>query len=60
MVVSKLLAVVRRMTADQNGVTAVEYGVLGALIIAVCVGIIGTVGTNLLAYFQSIATATSI
>ena len=54
MVVSKLLAVVRRMTSDQKGVTALEYGLVGALIIVVCASVIGTIGQRVLAYFVAV------
>jgi pilus assembly protein Flp/PilA len=47
MTISSLKASIRRLTTDEDGVTAVEYGVIGALIIVACVTIIGGVGTNL-------------
>ena len=55
MVVSKLLAVLRRAAPDQKGVIALEYALLGVLIIVVCAATIGTVGEGVLAYFQRIA-----
>lgn len=54
MVVSKVLAVVRRMTSDQKGVTALEYGLVGALVVVVCAGVIGTMGQRVLAYFTAV------
>ncbi len=57
MSISKMISSVTRLASDDKGVTAVEYGVLGALIIVVCVTIIGTVGTNLGATFTLIAAA---
>jgi pilus assembly protein Flp/PilA len=41
----------------QEGQAAVEYGVLVALIIAVCVVIIATLGTDVSAAFNSVVTA---
>ncbi len=58
MAVSKIIGGLRRFISGNQGVTAVEYGVLGALIIVVCLVAIGTVGTGLQAYFQAIAAAT--
>lgn len=54
MIVSKLRAIVRRMTTDQKGVTALEYGLLGALIIVICAGIISQMGQRVLAYFTAV------
>ena len=54
MSVSKMLAATRRLVSDAKGVTAVEYGVLGALIIVVCITAIGLVGTRLSATFNTI------
>lgn len=39
---------------DKKGVTAVEYGVIAALIIVVCIVAITTVGTNLNNTFTSV------
>ena len=57
MSVSKMLAATRRLVSDAKGVTAVEYGVLGALIIVACIAIITTLGTNLKATFTTIGSA---
>lgn len=40
----------------EDGPTAVEYAVMLALIIVVCIGAITTLGTNASAKFQSVAT----
>lgn len=55
MTFSEMIVLARALCADKRGVTAIEYGVLAALIIVVCVTVIGTVGTNLTATFTSIA-----
>ena len=41
---------------DRKGVTAVEYGVIAALIIVVCIVAITLVGTNLSTTFNTIGT----
>ena len=42
---------------DQKGVTAVEYGVIAALIIVVCIAAITLVGTNLSTTFSNIGSS---
>ena len=40
---------------DNRGVTAMEYGLIAALIAVVIIGAITTIGTNLTATFTTIA-----
>jgi pilus assembly protein Flp/PilA len=40
---------------SEEGVTAIEYGILAALIAVVIIGAVTTVGTNLTGVFNSIA-----
>jgi pilus assembly protein Flp/PilA len=40
---------------DESGATAIEYGLIAALISVAVLTILGTVGTNLTATFTSIA-----
>lgn len=40
---------------EEDGPTAVEYAVMMALIIVVCIGSVGLIGTNADAKFQQIA-----
>ena len=47
----------RRFVNDQSGVTAIEYGLIAALIAVVVILAVTTVGTKLSATFQAIATA---
>jgi pilus assembly protein Flp/PilA len=42
---------------EEDGPTAVEYAVMLALIIVVCIAAVGTVGTNANAKFEGAATA---
>ncbi|HEV3005211.1 MAG TPA: Flp family type IVb pilin [Pirellulales bacterium] len=48
---------VSRFIVSEDGPTAVEYAVMLALIVIVCLGAITTVGTTTSATFQSIATS---
>lgn len=40
---------------DQSGVTAIEYGLIAALIAVAAVTVMGTVGTNLSSTFNTVA-----
>jgi len=46
-----------RFTSEEKGATAVEYGLLVALIAAVIVGTVATLGTDILKGFTTITTA---
>ena len=41
---------------DERGATAVEYGLLVALIAAIIVGVVATLGKEVLAGFQTVVT----
>ena len=41
----------------ERGATAVEYGIMVALIAAVIITIVGTLGTNLTSLFTKVSTA---
>jgi pilus assembly protein Flp/PilA len=45
-----------RLIADERGATAIEYGLIAALIAVAAVGVMTTVGHNLSTTFNSIAT----
>ena len=45
---------VSRFVKDESGATAIEYGLIAALISVVCITIWGSVGTNLLAKFTTV------
>lgn len=45
---------VTRFLQDESGATAIEYGLIAALIAAVLVGTIGTIGKSLLGSFTTI------
>ncbi|MDA8128467.1 MAG: Flp family type IVb pilin [Betaproteobacteria bacterium] len=48
---------VKRFWADEEGVTAIEYGLIAALIAVVIIGAVTIVGTQLRAVFNRIGTA---
>jgi pilus assembly protein Flp/PilA len=44
---------IKRLLKDEDGATLVEYGLLVALIAAVCIGVVGTLGGKILAAFTA-------
>lgn len=55
MMLSKALAQARDFTTSEDGPTAVEYAVMLALIIIVCLTAISAVGTNASTTFSNVA-----
>jgi pilus assembly protein Flp/PilA len=53
----KFTDLVHRFLADEDGPTAVEYAVMLALIIVVCIGAITTLGGNANQTFTSVGNA---
>ena len=51
--------VITRFAQDRSGATAIEYGLIAALVSVVIIGGLTTVGKNLLAVFTSVATGLS-
>jgi pilus assembly protein Flp/PilA len=49
--------IVRRLTEDRRGVTAIEYGLIAALIAIAAIVMMGLVGTNLTNTFSTVASA---
>ena len=47
---------VTRFVRDESGATAIEYGLIAALISVVIITVLTTVGTNLNTKFNSVAT----
>ncbi|MGA3304430.1 MAG: Flp family type IVb pilin [Stellaceae bacterium] len=45
-----------KLFQDESGVTAIEYGLIAALIAVVIISTITTLGTNLKTTFNSVAT----
>jgi pilus assembly protein Flp/PilA len=46
---------VSRFVSDESGVTAIEYGLIAALIAVVIIGAVSTLGTKLSGTFASVA-----
>jgi pilus assembly protein Flp/PilA len=51
-----MLRFLRRLLGDSQGVTAIEYGLIAALIAVAAVNVMSTVGTRLSTTFSTIAT----
>ena len=52
-----LARLTKPLARDDRGATAVEYGLMVALIAVVCIGAVTLVGTNAQAMFNAIAAA---
>lgn len=50
---------VTRFLKDESGATAIEYGLIAALIAVVIIGAVTALGTNISARFNQVATAMS-
>jgi pilus assembly protein Flp/PilA len=53
----RIIEVFTRMLRNEEGATAIEYGLIAALIAVAAVTVMGTVGTNLSSTFNSVASA---
>jgi len=51
-----LMSNMQRFAQDEEGVTAIEYGLIASLIAVVIIAAVTTVGTNLSGIFAYIAT----
>jgi pilus assembly protein Flp/PilA len=56
MPVMKIFHVLAQLMSNEDGATAIEYGLIAALIAVAAVTVMGTVGTNLSNTFNSVAT----
>ncbi len=45
-----------RFVRDESGATAIEYGLIAALISVVIIGVLTTIGTGLSSKFQTVST----
>ncbi|HEV2098172.1 MAG TPA: Flp family type IVb pilin [Stellaceae bacterium] len=52
-----MFAVFSKLLKNESGVTAIEYGLIAALIAVAAVTVMGTVGTNLSSTFSTVAGA---
>ncbi|HYL32949.1 MAG TPA: Flp family type IVb pilin [Stellaceae bacterium] len=46
-----------KLISDESGATAIEYGLIAALIAVVIIAAVTTVGTNLTATFSTVASS---
>lgn len=53
------MSLIKRFLADESGMESVEWGVLAALIVAGLVGVVTTLGGQVLAAFNRLVTATA-
>jgi pilus assembly protein Flp/PilA len=56
MTLVKLRTVARKFIGDESGATAIEYGLIAALIAVVIIGALSTIGKNLNTAFVNIGT----
>ena len=54
---SKNILAAKRFISDEGGVTAIEYGLIAALIAVVIITAVALIGTNLNIIFQKVANA---
>ena len=52
-----MLNMIKRLVADESGATAIEYGLIVALIAVVIIGAVTTLGTNLNTTFSTAGSA---
>lgn len=57
---NKLALATRQFLKDEDGVTAIEYGLIAALIAVVIIASVTSVGTGLRSVFTGIATALGV
>jgi pilus assembly protein Flp/PilA len=50
-----MLSLILHLVKDESGVTAIEYGLVAALIAIAVISVLGTVGTNLSSTFSTVA-----
>jgi pilus assembly protein Flp/PilA len=52
-----MLTLLSKLMRDEGGATAIEYGLIAALIAVIIIAAINSVGTNLSATFSPVASA---
>lgn len=50
-----MFRMLKQCLSDESGATAIEYGLIAALIAVAAVVVMGTVGTNLSSVFNTVA-----
>ena len=54
-----MFTTIMKLLRNEDGATAIEYGLIAALIAVAAVTVMGTVGTNLSSTFNTVATTSS-
>ena len=54
---AKFYVAAKKFMTEEDGATMVEYGLMVALIAALCIGVVTTLGQNINTKFNSVATA---
>jgi pilus assembly protein Flp/PilA len=54
---AKFVVAAKKFAAAEEGATMVEYGIMIALIAAICVGVVTTIGTKVSTAFKTVADA---
>jgi len=54
---TRFAAKISQFVANEDGATAIEYGLIAALIAVVIIGVLTTIGTNLTTKFTAVANA---
>ncbi len=49
------MSIFNRFAKDESGATAIEYGLIAALVSVAIIAVLGTLGGNLKATFQSVS-----
>ncbi|MEM7022393.1 MAG: Flp family type IVb pilin [Pseudomonadota bacterium] len=49
------MSTIRRFLRDESGATAIEYGLIAALVSVVIIAVLGALGTNLNTTFRTVA-----
>lgn len=49
------MSTIRKFVKDESGATAIEYGLIAALVSVAIIGVLTTLGTNLTTTFNSVA-----
>ena len=55
-----MLTTIATFIRDEEGATAVEYGLMAALIAAVIIAAVTSIGTNLKAVFENVASKLTV
>jgi pilus assembly protein Flp/PilA len=55
----KMTKLIKSLKKDESGAALIEYALICGLLLAVTVGVLGTIGTNLNTIFTAVKTATT-